>query len=190
MQTHFSPARPNTAEPRVSGSGLAGNPVVAARGNGPHGGPVAWHTARPVKGHEISPPGGEFPVAKDTPRAYFCFMSVDGPGLFESDGSHDARARYLELFAAGVSASEGTATLIEEWNGLLDDPWEGPDFWIALAATQLEVGRLEARVRDQALSLIDSGVELARWEYSLEFLAVRRPLIEDLRNKLADAPSV
>jgi hypothetical protein len=36
---------------------------------------------------------------------------VDGPGLFESDGSHDVRSRFRELTGSGMSSTEATGAL-------------------------------------------------------------------------------
>ena len=63
--------------------------------------------------------------------------------VFSDDTACDVRDNYVDLIGDGLSGVEATKKLLREWTGSLDDPDEGPVFWLALAATQWKNGRLE-----------------------------------------------
>lgn len=111
-------------------------------------------------------------------------MSYSGAGLYDDDTAADVRHRYRELVADGATGEAATNTLLTEWGGMLDDPDDSPVFWLSLADTQSKVGRLEARVRDQALAVIESGQDLARLEHDPRLQAQRRRLLAGLAKRL------
>jgi hypothetical protein len=111
-------------------------------------------------------------------------MSYSGAGLYDDDTGADVRARYRELVADGATSEEATNALIAEWGELLDDPDDAPAFWLALADTQSKVGRLEARVQRQALELIESGADLARFAHDRRLYARRREVLAKLAEQL------
>jgi hypothetical protein len=82
---------------------------------------------------------------------------------FADDLASDIRAEYREALGSGLSGPEATDRLLEQSESIRSDPDEGPVFWLALAATQVRLGRLEDRIRDEALREIDSGHDLSRW---------------------------
>lgn len=89
-------------------------------------------------------------------------MGADGPAIFSDDLACDVRGDYRALLEDQVPDLEATQQVIAA-NADLDED-EEPVFWLALAATQWRVGRLEDQVRARALDVIDSGRDLARWE--------------------------
>jgi hypothetical protein len=90
-------------------------------------------------------------------------MGTSGTGIFADDVACDVRDQFIELLAAGTSASEASSALQELWNEAIADSDDGPVFWLALAATQWKYGVLAADVRDRALEVIASGANLTRW---------------------------
>jgi hypothetical protein len=68
----------------------------------------------------------------------------------------------------GLPGLAATDELMRRMADAIDDVDDGPVFWIALAATQWKVGRLEDRVRDRALAIIRDGGDLARWQNAAE----------------------
>jgi hypothetical protein len=114
-------------------------------------------------------------------------MSVDGPGLFADDHAFDVRALYREFVAEGKTGPEATDLLIKEWEGLLDDSDIGPAFWLALGATQWKLGRLEPRVLEKALQIIDEGSDLERWTHNPTQLRKRKSVLQRLRKQLISA---
>ncbi len=73
------------------------------------------------------------------------------------------RDGYTDLLGDGLSGPQATERLLREWSSSLKDPDEGPVVWLALAATQWKQGRLESRVLQEAINVIDNGSDLARW---------------------------
>ena len=79
---------------------------------------------------------------------------------------------------------EATRRSIDRWTGL--EPDEKPVFWLALAAAQSRLGRLDENVRRRALAVIDSGADLVRWRSAgPEVAADRSAVLDDLREELA-----
>jgi hypothetical protein len=90
-------------------------------------------------------------------------MGVFGVGMFQDDVAADVRSQYLDLLASRASDAEAFRTIAREWNpSLADYDDEGPVFWLALAATQWEYGRLHPRAKAQAVKIFDQGTEAGR----------------------------
>lgn len=110
-------------------------------------------------------------------------MSASGPPLFDDDLACDVRDTYQRMLQDRFSDDEATRRSIEQWAGLSPD--EEPVFWLALASTQSSCGRLDDLVRSRALEVIDSGIDLARWEeIGPEPAAERASLLAQLRGQL------
>lgn len=116
-------------------------------------------------------------------------MGTWGPGIFADDLASDVQGTFRDLIGQGVEPAEATDRLVDEYcpDGDLGD---GPVFWLALAATQWRLGRLEERVRDRALQVIADGADLRRWEdETTNALArKRRAALEQLRQQLLTPP--
>jgi hypothetical protein len=67
------------------------------------------------------------------------------------------------MVADGLTGPAATDAMLARWAKTLDDPEDGPVFWLALAASQSRLGRLEDRVRKRAIDLIHTGQDLERW---------------------------
>lgn len=91
-------------------------------------------------------------------------MGAWGPAIFSDDTACDVRDGYRELIAEGVDSASATDQMIEMFDELDDEDEDKMVFWLALAATQSRLGRLQDRVRDRAIEVIDSGRDLLRWE--------------------------
>lgn len=107
-----------------------------------------------------------------------------GSGLFSDDTACDIRDTYRDLIADGKSGSEATDLLLQQWQQELADLDEGPVFWLALAATQWKLGRLEDRVKAGALRVIDTGAGLDRWREDPKLLQKRQAVLAKLRAEL------
>ena len=111
-------------------------------------------------------------------------MGTWGPGIFSDDLASDLRAEYRDLIGDGLSGEEATDRLLHEWQAELDDPDVGPLFWLALAATQWRVGRLEERVKAEALRIISTGADLPRWDPGSSLCTKRQAVLAKLRREL------
>ena len=91
-------------------------------------------------------------------------MGAWGAGLFEDDEAADLRADY-RTFLADAQSDEGAGDLAaRDYEASLGDPGRTTAFWLALAAVQHRAGRLDPRVKTAALSIIDGGADLAKWD--------------------------
>jgi hypothetical protein len=115
-------------------------------------------------------------------------MGTFGVGLFHDDVALDVRDQYLDLLAGGASDTEAFRTMVREWNpSFADYDDEGPVFWLALAATQWEYGRLHPRAKAQALKIIDQGKGLDRWAEA-GLAKKRQAVLARLKKKLLSPP--
>jgi hypothetical protein len=111
-------------------------------------------------------------------------MGAWGPAIFSDDTACDVRDAYRDLVGDGNSGAEATDILLTEWKESLSDPEEAPVFWLALAATQWKCGRLEERVKREALAVIDNGSDLSRWQDSHRERKKREGVLLKLREQL------
>lgn len=111
-------------------------------------------------------------------------MGTWGTALFSDDTARDVREEYRELVGDGLSGPLATDSLLDEWRPLLDDPDVAPVFWLSLADTQWQCGRLEERVKQKAIEVIDSGADLIRWSDEPKLSLKRRAVLDKLRSRL------
>jgi hypothetical protein len=107
-----------------------------------------------------------------------------GVGIFADDIAADVRDDYRELVGDGLAPADATDRLLEAWAEVLADPESATVVWLALAATQVRVGRLEPRVRDHALEVIDTRSDLHRWADEPKLCSQREGILAKLRTDL------
>ncbi len=102
-------------------------------------------------------------------------MGAWGPAIFSDDTAADIRGEYRELLEDQIPDEEATAQVIQEYQHLDED--EAHVLWLALAAAQAQVGRLEDHVKAAALDVIDTGRGLELWEEAgpKDLPSARRP---------------
>jgi hypothetical protein len=91
-------------------------------------------------------------------------MGVWGTEVFSDDLAADTRDALTDLIAEVLTTEEATQRLVGESADILSDEADSTVFWLAVAATQSKLGRLMDSTRDKAVQIIDSGVDLRRWE--------------------------
>lgn len=107
-------------------------------------------------------------------------MGAWGPAIFSDDTACDIRTDYRELLEDRIDDEEATRRVIAEYRHLADD--EAHVLWLALAAAQVSLGRLEDSVKLEALRVIDAGVGLELWaEAGDKELAKRKAVLSKLR---------
>ncbi len=111
-------------------------------------------------------------------------MGAWGTAIFSDDTAADVRERFRDLLGDGLSAEEATSRLLAEYASSLDDPNDGPSFWLGLAVTQWKCGRLQADVKMRALQAIDSGADLRRWSGNAKLVNTRRAVLVKTREQL------
>jgi hypothetical protein len=90
-------------------------------------------------------------------------MGTWGTGLYSDDLACDLRDEYRDLVAEGASADAVVDALLGEYADSSTDQDEAGVFWLTLADVSWRLGRLQPRVLERALVLIESGQDLDRW---------------------------
>lgn len=101
-------------------------------------------------------------------------MGSWGPALFSDDFAADIRGDWRDAILDGDDPLVVTRRLVARYGQEGGDREETIVFWLALAAAQMETGRLDPHVRDRALAIIDAGADVARWREEDEPLARQR----------------
>lgn len=109
-------------------------------------------------------------------------MGTTGAALFSDDVASDVKRDFLDLLRRGVLPDAAVDVLKRDWTDAIADTDDGPTFWLALAATQWAYGCLSEEVKRQAIDVIDSGNDLARWSGAA--LERRRKVLAALRAEL------
>jgi|SRR5712691_595492 len=91
-------------------------------------------------------------------------MGTWGTGVFDNDLASDVRGEYRELLEDGTADAEATHVVLSSFAYAVDDPDNGACFWTGLAATQMQLGRLDPAVRDRTIAVIDAGGDLHMWD--------------------------
>ncbi|MFC9328766.1 hypothetical protein [Kitasatospora sp. NPDC057015] len=91
-------------------------------------------------------------------------MGTNGTGLYSDDTACDVRDAYRDALQAGADAEEAEARVLSAFAEELADPGERTVVRLALADTQSRFGRLAEAARREALTLLDSGGDLDRWQ--------------------------
>lgn len=110
-------------------------------------------------------------------------MGASGVGLFHDDVAVDVRRHYLDLLASGASDADAFRTMLLEWKESIADVDDGPVFWVALASTQWEYGRLHPRAKTAALKVIEQGQGSDRWAEA-GLVRKRQAVLARLQEKL------
>lgn len=111
-------------------------------------------------------------------------MGTWGTGLFSDDTACDVRDDYKDILGNGISEPEATECIIKQWKSKLSDPDIAPVFWLALADVQWRLGRIQERVKKEALAVIENGSDLARWQQDKNLEKKRKVVLERLWQKL------
>ena len=90
-------------------------------------------------------------------------MGAWGVAIFSDDLAADLKGDFTDLIGDGLSTASAVEKLIVQYRQSINDSDDGPVFWLALAAIQWKLGRLEDRTRREALRVIESGADLRRW---------------------------
>lgn len=91
-------------------------------------------------------------------------MGAWGTSIFSDDLAQDIRREYNFLLSIGKENREIEETLKQYYSSILNcnDPDEDV-FWFALALSEWKKGRLSSAVKEKALSALDVGRDLERW---------------------------
>jgi hypothetical protein len=110
-------------------------------------------------------------------------MGAWGTAIFSDDLAADIKGDFRDLIGDGLSGLEAVERLTAEYSEALEDDDEAAVFWLALAATQWKLGRLDDRTKQNALDVIDRGTDLARWDDPKD-LKAREKVLKELKSQL------
>lgn len=90
-------------------------------------------------------------------------MGTWGSKILDDDFAVEVSERFIELLYEGMDSETATTHLVSENNITDSDTDEKSIFWLSLAHTQYEYGRLVENVKVQALEVIASGEDIVKW---------------------------
>jgi hypothetical protein len=111
-------------------------------------------------------------------------MGAWGSGIRDDDFVRDLIGVFEDRLKAGDSVADATKAVTSQFGGAIEDPVDGPLFWIALADMQWTYGGLEASVLEHVKDDFDSGRSLLAWEEDQRGLARRRAALEKFIGKI------
>lgn len=113
-------------------------------------------------------------------------MAAWGTGLYQDDVAEDIKEDYYCCFREdGLDNEAAYERMVSRYGEIINDPEDGPVFWMVLSDVMWGLGKLTEEVKEKALYHIDAGKDIARWETeSKEKAAKRKQVLEKLREKL------
>ncbi len=109
-------------------------------------------------------------------------MGAWGVKIFQSDVALDVKDEFKNELRRGSSDEEALQTVLASCADFVNDSEDQYDFWFAIASYSYELGRLLPEVKEKAISLIDDGGDLERWEGREK--AKREAVLNELKTKL------
>lgn len=111
-------------------------------------------------------------------------MGTWGVKLYENDTALEVKERFDDL-RKGKNVRQITDALIDEYSEELNDEYDVPNFWFALADMQWNLGQLLPDVKEQACVWLDRGGDLPVWrEENPKLAAKREKILFELQRKL------
>ena len=111
-------------------------------------------------------------------------MGAWGANLYQDDVALDVKDEYKDNLRRGKTNEETMQEIIDKYQELLEDEEDRGVFWLALADTQWNLGRLDEQVKKQALEIIELGTDLKRWEINEKLYNKRKEILEKIKEKL------
>ena len=111
-------------------------------------------------------------------------MGAWGVKIYQDDVAEDVRDEYKEILKKGLNGQEALEEIIGSFIEEIEDIDDGPVFWIALADTMWNMGRLIPDVKEKAIQVIESGADLEKWKENKKEYEKRKEVLEQLKEKL------
>src|SRR5262249_55910150 len=111
-------------------------------------------------------------------------MGTWGTSIFADDTTAEVRDSYRELIASGVTDADALRQIKTKFLDVEPSIRSAIEsrFWLALARTQWEIGRLDDKTKAKAFDVIDSGKDIETWRT----LGATEPEIKKRAKVLAD----
>lgn len=111
-------------------------------------------------------------------------MGTWGTAIFSDDLALDVKSDFKRKIGFGKSSEQATLEILKEYADSLNDIDENSIVWLALAATQTQLGYLLDTVKVQALEIIENGNDLRKWESNKSDYKKREQALNKLKIKL------
>lgn len=108
-------------------------------------------------------------------------MGAWGTDIFEDDFALDVKEEYQDLIDENKSAQEAVSILTERYSEELSDEEDNGVFWLSIVAIQIESKSLVSLTKENALSVINEGTDLDRWQDDSDLLEERKKVLESLK---------
>lgn len=112
-------------------------------------------------------------------------MGIWGTKLYENDLALDLKEEYIEKLKSGIENKEALEQIKQEYKEEIEDNDEETVFWMVLADTMWNLGKMTDEVKNKALQSIKK--DLKKWEQESENskdIVKREKELEKLKNKL------
>src|SRR5579863_2061645 len=93
-------------------------------------------------------------------------MGSWGTAIFADDDASDVKSDFRHFLADAQSLEGATEAIVEDYGASFADLASTTAFWLGLGLTQWRMGRLDSRVKEAVIAIIDGGLDLAKWESS------------------------
>lgn len=111
-------------------------------------------------------------------------MGTWGTAIFSDDLASDVKSEFRNKIGFGKTSIEATEELLKDYSEEIKDSDESSVFWLSLASTQWNIGRLLEDVKEKALKIIENGQDLERWKDDEKNLKKRKLVLEKLKEQL------
>ena len=95
-------------------------------------------------------------------------MGTWGTAIFADDDASDVKGDFRHFLADAQSLEGATEAIVEDYGASFADLGSTTAFWLGLGLTQWRMGRLDPRVKEAVIAIIDGGLDLAKWEGSAD----------------------
>lgn len=111
-------------------------------------------------------------------------MGTWGTAIFSDDLASDIKSEFRNKIGFGKTSIEATEELLIDYSEEIKDSDESSVFWLSLALTQWNIGRLLENVKEKALEAIENGQDLEKWKDDEKSFKKRKLVLEKLKEKL------
>jgi hypothetical protein len=111
-------------------------------------------------------------------------MGTWGTAIFSDDLASDIKSEFRNKIGFGKTPIEATEELLKDYSDEIEDSDESSVFWLSLALTQWNIGRLLENVKEKALEVIKNGQDLEKWKYDEKSFKKRKLVLEKLKKQL------
>lgn len=111
-------------------------------------------------------------------------MGTWSTAIFSDDLASDIKSEFRNKIGFGKTSIEATEELLKDYSEEIKDKDESSAFWLSLASTQWNLGRLLENVKGKALEIIENGQDLEKWKDDVKDFKKRKSVLSKLKDQL------